>query len=378
MNVHVRSTGVATFGKRPETLVELLVEAGSAALEPLGRKPIDLLVVGNMLSGALGEGENLLARVAGELGLDTVEGFRVEAASATGAAAVHAAAFALATGAHHRALVVAGEKMTGRPSAEVTGLLAQVLAPEEVAIGASMPSLAALIATRYLDRHGAAPDWLDAVSVHARAMSVHNPNAQFREAVSAADVAASRPVALPLRLLHCSAISDGAAALVLERGHGAVELLGVGQSVDQLALVDRPDLTTFRATRIAGQRAFESAKLSPKAISVLEVHDAFAPFALIDLEDLGFCRPGQAVDWSRAGAGGTTPKIPVDPSGGLLGRGHPVGASGLVQIVELARQLEGQAGAMQLPGPVTAGLAQSIGGMASHNFVTILGRGARA
>jgi acetyl-CoA C-acetyltransferase len=375
MNVHVRSSALTHFGKRPGSLIDLLVEAGASALEPVGRKPVDLLVVGSMLAGPLGQGENLVAQVADQLGLESVAGFRVEAASATGAAAVHAAAMAVAAGAHHRALVVAGEKMTERSTPEVSALLAQVLPKEEVAVGASMPALAALIAQRYLDRYEGSTDAFDEVSVRARAMASHNPNAQFPTPVTAADVAASRPVALPIRLLHCSAMTDGAAAVVLERGRGTVELLGLGQAVDTLALVDRPDLTTFRATRVAAQRAFEAAKLTPKAVSVAEVHDAFAPFALIDIEDLGFCRPGQADAWFRPGREAAWPSVPVNPSGGLLGRGHPVGASGLAQIAELSRQLEGGAGPMQLAGPLKVALAQSIGGLATHNFVTILGRG---
>jgi acetyl-CoA C-acetyltransferase len=375
MNVHVRSTGITRFGKRPERLMDLLVEAGTAALEPLGRKPVDLLVVGSMLAGALGEGENLVAQVADQLALDTTSGFRIEAASATGAAAVHAAALAIATGAHHRALVVAGERMTGRATGEVTSALAESLAPGEIAVGATMPALASLVAQRYLERFGLGPDAMDLVSVHARAMSAHNPNAQFQSSVTPTEVVQSRPVALPLRLLHCAAMTDGAAALVLERGHGPVELVGLGQSTDQAALVDRADLTTFRATRVASQRAFDAAKLTPKALDVAEVHDAFAPFALIDLEDLGIYPPGEAARAFRIPSSETVNAVAINPSGGLLGRGHPVGASGLVQIVEIVRQLEGQAGPMQVPGTPKCGVAQSIGGLATHNFVTLLGRG---
>jgi acetyl-CoA C-acetyltransferase len=377
VNVHVRSTGVTRFGKRPEPLVQLLAEAGRAALEPVGRKPIDLLVVGTMLAGTLGEGANLVARLSGELGLESSAGFSVEAASATGAAALHAAAQALASGSHRRALVVAGEKMTGRPTADLAARISQVLAPEEVAVGATMPALAALIAQRYLQRHEGSTTAFDRVSVHARSMASHNPNAQFTTPVSAEEVAGSRPVALPLRLLHCSAVTDGAAAVVLERGRGPVELMGLGQSTDLLALVDRPDLTTFQATRVAAQRAFDAAHLTPKAASLVEVHDAFAPFAIIDLEDLGLCRTGEGAGWFTAAGEAPRAPLPVNPSGGILGRGHPVGASGLVQVVELARQLQGEAGGMQVPGPLRAAVAQSIGGMGSHNFVTVLGPGSR-
>lgn len=375
MKVHVRTTGITRFGKRTEELVELLAEAGTAAIEPLGRKPVDLLIVGSMAADVLGGTGNLVARLSDLLGLESVAGYRIESASASGAAAVHAAAVAVASGSYHRVLVVAGEKMTGRPTADVAAALARSLAPTEFRIGATMPALAAIVAQRYLGRYALSEEALDLVSVQARAAASRNPNAQFQAPVTPEEVRASRPIALPLRLLHCSAVSDGAAAVVLEHGNGPVEISGLGQSVDQLSIVDRPDLTTFRATRVAAQRAFESARIGPKSVSFAEVHDAFAPFALIDLEDLGFCDPGQAPGWFRTGATRPEGRFPVNVSGGLLGRGHPVGASGIVQIAEVARQLAGEAGPMQLPQPPTVGIAQSIGGLGSHNFVTLLSRG---
>ncbi|MCI4358193.1 MAG: thiolase family protein [Thermoplasmata archaeon] len=376
MKVHVRTTGVTRFGKRAEGLVELLAEAGTAALQPLGRKPVDLLLVGSMASDILGETGNLVARLSDLLGLEAVAGYRIESASASGAAAVHAGAVAVASGSYHRVLVVAGEKMTGRPTADVAATLARSLAPAEFQIGATMPALAAIVAQRYLLRHGLTEEVLDLVSVQARQAASRNPNAQFRSPVSVEEVRASRLISAPLRLLHCSAVSDGAAAVVLEHGAGPVEIAGLGQSVDQLSLVDRPDLTTFRATRVAAQRAFEAARFGARSVSFAEVHDAFAPFSFIDLEDLGLCDPGLAPGLYRTGATLPDGRIPVNVSGGLLGRGHPVGASGIVQIAEAARQFTGEAGAMQLPGRPAVGLAQSIGGLGSHNFVTLLQRGA--
>ncbi|MCI4349414.1 MAG: thiolase family protein, partial [Thermoplasmata archaeon] len=350
-------------------------EAGAAALGPLGRKAVDLLIVGSMSAGELGGTGNLVARLGDLLGLESIAGYRIESASATGAAAVHSAALAVASGPYRRALVVAGEKMTARPNEEVAAALARSLAPSEAAIGATMPALAAIIGQKYLSQFHVPEEALDLVTVQDREAASRNPNAQFPTPVRPEEVRSSRPIALPLRLLHCSAMSDGAAAVVLERGRGRVNLLGLGQSVDQLSLVDRADLTTFRATRIAAQRAFEMAKLGPRAVSCAELHDAFAPFAFIDLEDVGACDPGHAPEWFRSGRTARDGELPINPSGGLLGRGHPVGASGIVQIAELARQLANEAGAMQLPKPPKVGLAQSIGGLGSHNFVTILGRG---
>jgi acetyl-CoA C-acetyltransferase len=373
MTVHLSAAAAGAFGKRPEGLVDLLVEAGAQALEFVGRKPIDLLVVGTMAAGSLGATENVVARVADRLGLDSGGGFRVDAASASGAAAFQAGASLVASSRADRVLVVAGEKMTHLPSNEVARVLAQSLAPSEESAGATMPGLAALVAQHYLSRYDIAPEVLDDVAATFRTNAVRNPKAQFQSVVRPEEVAASRPVALPLRLLHCSAVTDGAAAVVLERGEGPVMLRGMGQGLDALALVDRVDLTSFRATRLAAQRAYEAARVTRKSVQVAEIHDAFAPFALIDMEDLGFCGAGEAASFWGSGAGRSDGVLPMNPSGGLLGRGHPVGASGLAGIVEIARQISGHAETTALPKRPHTGLAQSIGGLGSHNFVTILG-----
>jgi acetyl-CoA C-acetyltransferase len=211
------------------------------------------------------------------------------------------------------------------------------------------------------------------VTVRARSAAARNPNAPFRTPVTLEEVGASRPVALPLRLLHCSAVSDGAAAVVVEATSGPAGVLGLGQATDHVELVERPELTSFRATRVAAQRAYEAARQTRKEVDFAELHDAFAPFAIIDLEDIGAVGAGEGAAWFREGATAPEGRFPVNPSGGILGRGHPVGASGLVQIAEVARQLRGEAGSMALPKLPRRGLAQSIGGLGSHNFVTILG-----
>jgi acetyl-CoA C-acetyltransferase len=370
---HVTAAEVGRVGKRPEGLVDLLEEVGSRALESVGRRPIDLLVVGTMLGGSLGDTESVVAAACDRLGLEPANGFRVEAASATGAAAFQAAALAVRGGQATRALVLAGEKMTGRPTEEVTAALARSLHSSERAIGATMPALAALVAQRYLTRYSIDAAAFDAVTVQARRAGQGNPNAQFPTPVSLEEVRQSRLIAPPLRLLHCSAISDGAAAVVVEEGEGAATVLGLGQAVDQFSLVERDELTSFRATRLAAQRAYEMARLTRKEVDFAELHDAFAPFALIDLEDVGICGAGEAAQWSLDGGTAPDGRFPVNPSGGILARGHPVGASGLLAIAEVARQLRGESGALALPRRPRVGLAQSIGGLASHNFVTVLG-----
>ncbi len=375
MTVHVSAVGVGRFGKRAEGWLDLAAEASGLALERLGRKPVDLLVVGRMLPGSINNLESTVPRLASRIGMESAAGLRVEAASATGGAAFQAAAMAIESGHAERALVVAVEKMTDHPGAEVTRALASSLHPSEVAVGATMPSLASIIAQRYAARYSLPASIFDAVSVHMRERAALNPNAQFTTPVTLEEVASSRAVALPLRLLHCAAISDGAAAMVIEKGSGPATLLGFGQGLDSMRVIDRVDATSFAATRVAAKRAYEMAHITRKELDVIEVHDAFAPFALIDLEDLGICGPGEAGTWFREGWVAPDGRLPVNPSGGVLGRGHPVGASGLAEIAEIATQLRGEAGKRALPNLPRVGLAQSIGGMASHNFVTILGRG---
>lgn len=377
MRVRVASTGLTRFGRREEPLVELLAEAGTRALDGIGRPPVDGFFVGAMAAGPLAGVENLTGQVAHRLGLEGTAGWRVEAASATGAAVFHAAALAVASGQFRRVLAVAGEKMTAVPTPDAARVLAESLHPLEQAAGATMPALAAIVTQRYAAQYGIPSSAFDAVSVLARAAAARNPFAQFQRPVTAEEVADSRPVATPLRLLHCSAISDGAAAAVVERGEGDATVLGLGQGFDQLLVSDRESLTSFRATRVAARRAYEMARLTRKEVAFAELHDAFAPFLPIALEDVGVCGPGEAGGWITPEAIGPSGRFPVNPSGGLLGRGHPVGASGLAQVVELARQLSGTAETTQLPRPVGVGLALSIGGLGTHNFVTMLGHAGR-
>ncbi len=374
MSVHVASVGLGRFGKRPEGLLDLAAEASRRALEGVGRKPIDLLVGGTMLAhGALGA-EAFLPRLAGRLSLESASGFRVDSAMGTGGMAVHAAVLALESGRFERALVVGAEKMTDRPTPVVTKELSAALHPSEVAVGATLPALSALVTQRYLERFGMSAEVLDLAAVHDRAMAADNPNAQFQKSVSREEVASSRPVALPLRLLHCSAISDGAAALVLERGKGPATVLGLGQGFDALRVVDRIDLTSFLSTRLAARRAYESAHLTRKDVGVVELHDAFSPFAFLHLEDLGICGPGEGVEWFSRGWARRDGRVPVNPSGGVIGRGHPIAATGVAEVAEVALQLLGEAGAHALARAPRVGLAHAMSGLGAHNFVTILGR----
>lgn len=377
MSVHVASIGMGRYGKRPEGLVDLAVEASALALEGIGRKPVDLLVVGTMFAQGVQGREPLLPHLAGRLGLESSSGFRVDSSSGTGGMAVHAAVLALESGRFDRALVVGAEKMTNRPTADNTKDLSSSLHPSEAASGATMPALAAIATQRYIERFQLTAAICDVATVHARAMAANNPSAHFQKAVTMEEVAASRPVALPLRLLHCSAISDGATALVLERGEGPATILGLGQGFDALRLVDRKDLYAFSATRRAAQRAYNAAGITPTVIDAAEVHDAFSPFAMIHIEDLGICGPGEAPAWFERGWVRPDGRVPVNPSGGVIGRGHPVGASGVAEVAEVALQLRGEAGRHATARRPRVGLAHAMSGIGSHNYVTVLGSAGR-
>lgn len=373
MTVRITGIGIGAFGRRAEGAVDLAAEAADRALEHVGRRAIDLIVVGNMLNETLGGEASLAPRLASRLGMETAAALRVESASASGAAAFQTAVLAIQGGRYERALVIATEKMTERPTAEVNRALARSLAPEEYCAGATMAGLAAIVGQRYVERYGVDPEVFDRVSVHDRRAAARNRNAQFQKEVTLEEVRASRMVASPLRLLHCASIADGAAAVVLERGTGGVEVLGMGQGLEAFRTIDRMHLTTFAGTRTAARQAYEMARLTRKDLQVVELHDAFAPFALIDLEDIGVAGPGEAHRWYTEDRVRRDGPLPVNPSGGVLGRGHPVGTSSLCEIAEVALQIQGDAEAHQLPSRPHVGLAQSISGLASQCFVTILG-----
>ena len=373
MSVHVASVGMGRYGKRPEGEIDLAAEAAGLAMEGVGRRPIDLLVAGSMMAHGPHGREALLPLLAARLGLESASGLRVDSASGTGGMAFWAAVLAIESGRFERALVVATEKMTSRPTAANTRELAASLHPSEVAAGATMPALAAIVTQRYLERFHRTTMACDLATVHARAMAARNPCAQFQKPVTPEEVAASRMVSTPLRLLHCSAISDGATALVVERGSGPATILGLGQGFESLRLADRDDLTTFAATRVAARRAYEGAKVTPRDIGVAEVHDAFGPFVYIHMEDLGLCAAGEGPDCLERGEVRPDGRIPVNPSGGVIGRGHPVAASGLAEVAEVALQLRGEAGNHAIARRPRVGLAHAMSGIATHNFVAILG-----
>jgi acetyl-CoA acetyltransferase len=277
---------------------------------------------------------------------------------------------AIAAGVFRSILVLGGERMSHLSTPRVSEIIGLSIDPYERSYGATMPALAGLITRALMAKRGTTLREISQVAIKNHANAVHNPYAHFREPVTLETVMASRMVADPLRLYHCCPISDGAAALVLTAERGAVRVAGIGQGADTLAVRYRDDLTTFAATQHAAKAAFSMAGFGADRIGLAEVHDAFAPFELISLEDVGLLQLGTAGRATLDGQTALGGRLPVNPSGGLKARGHPLAATGIAQVVELFWQLTGQAGARQVDARV--GLAQSIGGLATNNFVTIL------
>jgi len=267
-------------------------------------------------------------------------------------------------------VVVGGEKMTHLATPKVSELIGRSLDPYERSYGTTMPAFAALVTRALMARHGVTEREIAHVAVKNHANGARNPLAQFREPITIDMVLESRMVADPLRLFHCCPISDGAAAVVLTGSRTSVRVAGVGQGTDALALRHRESLTSFRATQAAASAAFAMAGFGPERVDVAEIHDAFAPFELISLEDIGLFPPGKAGPATLDGETALEGRLPINPSGGLKARGHPLAATGIAQIVECVWQLTGRAPTRQVGCSVA--LAQSIGGPGTNNWVTIL------
>ncbi len=371
-DVWIAGAGITRFGKRQESLQDLMAEAALSALQAASVEVPDTIVVAVMNPEEfVGEG-NFASQIATYLGFAHVPALRVETATSSGAAALYAGFAAVAAGLHRSVLVVGGEKMTHLTTPRVSELISRSIDPHERSYGATMPALAGLVARVLMARYGGSLREISQVAVKNHAHGALNPFAHFQFRVTLEEVLESRVVADPLRLLHCCPISDGAAALVLTAARSGIRIAGIGHGADYVALRYRDTLTSFRATRAAAAAAYRMAGFGPERVEVAEVHDAFAPFELIALEDLGLVPPGKAARATMSGETALDGRLPVNPSGGLKARGHALAATGLAQVVELVWQLTGSAQGRQVEARVA--LAHSIGGLATNNWVTLLER----
>ncbi len=378
--VAVAGIGKTSFGAFPDKdLRGLAIEAAQACLADAGVLPgqVDSFYLGNF-AGPSFVGQNHLAPyIAAELGVLGVPATRFEAACASAGAAFAHAWSAVASGMHEAALVVGVEKMTSQTTAKVTEILAAAGDVQgEGKAGATFPALFAMIARRHMYQYGTTREHLAAVAVKNHANGALNPQAHMRKVITMEQALAGKPVAEPLTVYDCSLVSDGAAAVLLMAADRAKarnpRVLACAQTSDHLALERKADITSLPAVRLAAERAYKMAGLGPDDIDLAEVHDCFTIAEIIAMEELGFCARGQGGPYVASGVTGLGGAKPVNTSGGLKSKGHPVGATGVAQICDLVLQMRGEAGARQIA-KKRIGLAQNLGGSGATCVVTILG-----
>jgi acetyl-CoA acetyltransferase len=375
-SVYVDGIGMTRFEKSSHDLKSLLREAGRNALATSKYPKPQAICIGTMNPEEFTGTGNIGSLTADEIGLLGIPSIRIETASSSGAAAFSVAYAAVASGSYNSVLVIAGEKMTELSTTAATRVLAEVIEISEREAGASMPALAAMITQAYMGKFRIPQEHMEKILAEV-AIKNHfngslNPLAQFQKQITLEDYRKSKLVADPLRLYDCCPITDGAAALLLTREQTDIHVAGIGQGTDTLAVRQRGSLTSFMATRIAAKRAYEMAGIGPKEISFAEIHDAFTSFEIINSEDLGFFNEGAGWKAVEDGVTRLNGAFPINPSGGLKSRGHPVGASGLAQIVESVWQMRGQVDAKRQVGKTGTALTHSIGGLGNNNFVVIL------
>ena len=383
-SVSIIGYGLTKFGELWDmSLRELVAEAGLKAVENSGvpGEKIEAIYGGTMASGRLIGQEHIGALIADQMGLNPLPSHRMEAACASGSVALRNAMLAVAAGEHDIVAVGGVEKMTEVDTAEVGFALGGAGDMEtELFFGASFPALYALMAKRHMHEFGTTEEQMAAAAVKNHKNGMNNPYAQFHKEFTIEDVMESGYVSTPLKLLDCSPITDGAAAVIIAETSIAkklceqpIEIIGSGQASGSLALTGRDNLTGIKATTIASNIAFKKAGLSVKDVDVAEVHDCFTIAEIMAIEDLGFFKKGEGGKATEQGKTAMDGEIPINTSGGLKSKGHPVGATGVAQAIEIVQQLQGKAEKRQVKG-AKIGLTHNVGGSGATVVVNLYRR----
>lgn len=383
--VAIVGIGSTSFGEHwKQGLRDLALEASLAAVEETGirGKEIQEFYVGNMSGGMFVGQEHVGALAADFLGLKPAPAVRVEAACASGGVALRQGYIAVASGLYDLVAVGGVEKMTDAQGSWATSVLAGAMDTEwEAYFGTTFPGIYALIARRYMHEYGLTREQLAEVAVKNHFHASFNPKAHFRNKITVEDVEKSPLIADPLRIYDCCPMSDGAACMLLAPTEKAkrytdtpIIIEACTQASDTLSLFDRRDICTLDATIEAARQAFSQSKLSPDDVDVLEVHDCFTIAELLALEDLGFCQKGKAAELYKQNQTYVGGRLPVNTDGGLKAGGHAVGATGIKQVIELVKQLRGEAEKGRQVNKAEVGLAQNVGGSGATAVVTIVRR----
>ena len=391
-DVAIVGIGSTQFGRAQWSLLKMMCEASHEALADAGagdRRP-DAVYVANMGAPRNNKMAGLASALVDRLNLYPAGAETIENGPASGASAVKHGLHAVASGMCDLVLVCGGERMQEVNNFEATEFVSYLSHRyAEYVYGVTLPALAGLFARLYMERHGVRPEHLAMVAIKNHANGAKNPRAHLRIPVTmegiltGPDAHNNNPwIADPLRFFDCCPVSDGASAVLLAPAAMAkefkptpVRIAGMGQATDTHAVHERPDPTELTAVRLAAEQAFRMAGLAPKDIHVAELHDAFTILEIAESEEAGFFPKGQghkALERGETKIGG---RLPINPSGGLKARGHPVGNTGVSQIVELVRQLRGEAGDYQVPNDPRNGFAVNFGGFGNNVLATVLTRG---
>ncbi len=380
-DVAVIGIGMTKFGELWErSYRDLFVEAAKGAMKDAGVDNLDSMYIGCMSGGLFVGQEHIGSLMADYLGVAPIPATRVESACASGGTAIRSAWIEVASGLSDIVLAGGVEKMTDVDGGMATYALATAADAEyEGFHGATFPGLYAMLAHAHMDKYGTTSEMLAHVAVKNHDNGSLNPNAQFPAKITVDGVLNSTMVADPLHILDCSPVTDGAAAAILapvdlakSMGLPIIKILGVGMATDTLALHARKEITHLGAVATATKRALDLAGVTINDIDFCEVHDCFTIAEIAVLEAMGVYEPGKAGPASMAGETARDGKFPVNPSGGLKSKGHPVGATGVAQIVELVKQLRGTAENGRQLAKANRALAQNMGGSGGSSVVSIL------
>jgi len=379
-DVAVIGVGMQKWGELWEKSTrDIFVESALLAMDDAGVDRLEAMYIGSMSPGVFTSQEHLGSVMADYLGQLSIPATRVESACASGGLAFRMAFMDVASGMHDIVLAGGVEKMTDISGGEAThGLATAADMKWEGVHGVTFPGLYAMMAVAHMDKYGTTREQLAAVAVKNHHNGSMNPRAQFRMEVTVEGVINSVKVADPLNILDCSPITDGAAAAILVPADmvkkfkkPGVKVIGTGHATDTIALHDREDLTTLSAVSAAAEQAYGMSGKDAKDIDFAEVHDCFTIAEIIVSESLGLFERGRGGPAAEAGETSLEGRIPINPSGGLKSKGHPVGATGAAQIVEITEQLRGQAGGRQVKN-ARLGLAQNMGGSGGSSVVHLL------
>ncbi len=349
--IGISGAGMTRFASDAGVAVTTLLErAATSALDDadIAGGDLDAVYVGNMAAGTFEGCSGLHNALVASIGAHGANADSIENTSASGASAFQRGVQAVASGVADTVLVVGGERMSAADTESVTGIIGSIVHPEEFRHGLTLPSFGGLAADAYLRRYDAPYEALASVAVKNHANGARNEYAQFQKEITVEDVANSPLIADPLQLYDCCPMTDGAAALVLEHDGGAVQVRACESAVGTHAVADRDDLLHIESVATAGDRAFAAANRERGDIDVACIHDAFTFLELLELEELGFYDPGEAWRATMDGETKRDGRLPVNPGGGLKARGHPLGATGVSQLVEAVWQLRGEADGRQV------------------------------